>query len=266
MKITRHHARIAPCLAAIVVGITLLTSCSSDDTATVSDTYTINAGDTLSDVAGRAGVSLTDLVAANGWSDGSDHLIIPGDVIKLPQGTSAASTVTTRSAGTGSASASPSDDTSAAGAGTGSDTTYLDLFFNQGILYNPFSPDAVGGDIGFLEPACNNAVTDLAAFGAARGGVNAAAVLASLKAVNGDLPSNFPAGLNSWQAFIADHSATYSGPFLPVSQGKLDNATLQRVLIDPAVVDMLDDYTSLELKVPGDFIDHLIRTCTSVEV
>jgi LysM repeat protein len=51
--------------------------------------YTIVAGDTLSAIAARAGVSLSDLVDANGWPDGSDHLILPGDVIALPQGASA---------------------------------------------------------------------------------------------------------------------------------------------------------------------------------
>ena len=72
----------------------------------------------------RAGrITVADLVAANGWSDGGDHLIIPGDVIKLPQGTSAApakAVTTTKSADTGSASASAGGNTSASGAATAS--------------------------------------------------------------------------------------------------------------------------------------------------
>jgi LysM repeat protein len=95
-------------VAAITIGIAVLAACSSDDAsstetagALVADTgggsivasstpanasYTIAAGDTLSDVAARAGVSLADLVDANGWPDGQDHLIVPGDVINLPSG------------------------------------------------------------------------------------------------------------------------------------------------------------------------------------
>ena len=40
-------------------------------------------------LAGRAGVSVADIVAANGWPDGSDRLILPGDVIELPAGSTA---------------------------------------------------------------------------------------------------------------------------------------------------------------------------------
>lgn len=47
-------------------------------------TYVIRSGDTLFDIAAAAGVSLDDLVAANDWPDGIDHLILEGDVIQLP--------------------------------------------------------------------------------------------------------------------------------------------------------------------------------------
>ena len=112
MNTTGNHAGTAPRLAAIAVGIALLASCASDtsagsttttSTTTTSDTtiagtdtvdvaagatYTISAGDTLSDIAARAGVSVADIVDANGWSDGSGHSIFPGDVIMLPLGAS----------------------------------------------------------------------------------------------------------------------------------------------------------------------------------
>ncbi len=102
MNTTHHHARIAPRLAAIAIGIALLASCGSNDATTADATtangtaaesagYTIEAGDTLSGIADRAGVSVADIVTANGWPDGSDHLILPGDVIKLPPGSSSVS-------------------------------------------------------------------------------------------------------------------------------------------------------------------------------
>lgn len=92
--------RISPRLAAVAVGLVLLTSCSSDTIASGEstgvvtaglETYTIGTGDTLSSIASRSGISLADLIAANGWADGTDHLIVPGDVIALPAGASALS-------------------------------------------------------------------------------------------------------------------------------------------------------------------------------
>ncbi len=86
----------------VVVGVAVLAACSTTDDSSVDSVarpesvvptdpvdfagYTVVAGDTLSAIADRAGVSLSDLVDANGWPDGSDHLILPGDVIALPQG------------------------------------------------------------------------------------------------------------------------------------------------------------------------------------
>lgn len=115
-------------LATVAVGIAMLASCSGgqptgdDDLegvdvalASGSAAYAITAGDTLSGIAGRASVSLDALVAANGWSDGSNHLIIPGDVISLPEGAElsargpSASAATTETARTGSTTA-PTDD------------------------------------------------------------------------------------------------------------------------------------------------------------
>lgn len=46
--------------------------------------YTVVAGDALSSIASRHGVSLDELVAANDWPEGAAHLIVPGDSIRLP--------------------------------------------------------------------------------------------------------------------------------------------------------------------------------------
>ena len=48
------------------------------------NTYEVEAGDTLSGIAAGHGVSLSELIDTNEWSDGSDHAIFPGDVIALP--------------------------------------------------------------------------------------------------------------------------------------------------------------------------------------
>ena len=47
-------------------------------------TYTVVAGDSLSKIADRASTTIDELIAANGWTDGTDHLLLPGDVIQLP--------------------------------------------------------------------------------------------------------------------------------------------------------------------------------------
>ncbi len=94
MNTTAHHAGLARRFTTIVIGIALLTSCAGSDASSAADaasttSYTINAGDTLSDIAEKSGISLGDLVNANEWPDGSNHLILPGDVITLPQGATA---------------------------------------------------------------------------------------------------------------------------------------------------------------------------------
>jgi LysM repeat protein len=47
-------------------------------------TYTIVAGDFLRSIADRYQVEIDDIVGANEWDDGRDHLLLPGDVIYLP--------------------------------------------------------------------------------------------------------------------------------------------------------------------------------------
>ena len=48
------------------------------------NTYVVDAGDTLSGIAAGYGLSLSELVEVNEWTDGSNHAIFPGDVIALP--------------------------------------------------------------------------------------------------------------------------------------------------------------------------------------
>jgi hypothetical protein len=150
------------------------------------------------------------------------------------------------------------------------DATYLELYRDQGLLYDPFYSDALGADIQYVEATCNEALFDLAAFGK-RGGVpfgsadddvDAAAVLASLAAATGGLPSQVGPALDAWQRFIDDYTETYRGPYLAVSQGNY--ATLETVLVDPGVVAMLDAFTALELVPPNDFVQFLDAACTPV--
>ena len=56
------------------------TTVSADSDAT----YTVGAGDTVYGIATKFDVSPTALAEANGWSDGIEHLITPGDKIIIP--------------------------------------------------------------------------------------------------------------------------------------------------------------------------------------
>ena len=47
-------------------------------------TYTVVAGDYLSGIAKKVGTTVAAIVAANGWTDGDQHAIFPGQTIKLP--------------------------------------------------------------------------------------------------------------------------------------------------------------------------------------
>lgn len=119
-------ARIIGLSTAVMALVAASVACSgSDDTSSVpidvdssgeptspasneGPEYTIVAGDTLSGIALSAGVTIDALVAANGWPDGPNHLLLPGDVISLPPGSSATQTPTVASdAPASSAAAQP---------------------------------------------------------------------------------------------------------------------------------------------------------------
>lgn len=127
---TTHGCGPITCIAAIALVIGSLSSCADDAATAAPDgtavgeapasdaaTYTIAAGDTLSGIATRADVSLDALVDANGWTDGADHLIMPGDVVVLPDGATtplslpATPTPTPATVVTVSTTTPPTDDT-----------------------------------------------------------------------------------------------------------------------------------------------------------
>lgn len=53
-------------------------------TSRVEQHYTVVAGDSLSRIADRFGVTMEDLVNYNEWPDGITHVLLPGDLIRIP--------------------------------------------------------------------------------------------------------------------------------------------------------------------------------------
>jgi LysM repeat protein len=78
----------------------------SDTIARASFTHTIVEGEFLRRIADTYEVEIDDIVAANGWSDGRDHLLLPGQEIFLPADATAPTTTPPASE---SGDAEPSD-------------------------------------------------------------------------------------------------------------------------------------------------------------
>ena len=74
--------------ATTTVSAAAAAAASAADTTTTSVTgaksYTILASDTMYSIARRCAQTADALATFNGWSDGANHLIHPGDVIELP--------------------------------------------------------------------------------------------------------------------------------------------------------------------------------------
>lgn len=49
-------------------------------------TYEIERGDSLSAIASDYGITIDAIANFNNWSDGSRHLLVPGDTIRIPPG------------------------------------------------------------------------------------------------------------------------------------------------------------------------------------
>lgn len=53
----------------------------------VEQIYTIVAGDSLSKIASSFEITVDVLISYNGWTDGTSHLLLPGDSIRIPPDT-----------------------------------------------------------------------------------------------------------------------------------------------------------------------------------
>lgn len=67
--------------------------------------YTVQAGDYLFGIASAFGVKAEDIASYNGWTDGIQHPLNPGDVIKIPPGGTTPTTAAPTAAGASETSA-----------------------------------------------------------------------------------------------------------------------------------------------------------------
>jgi LysM repeat protein len=68
-------------------------------TVPTEQTYTIQSGDSLSAIASRFDVTMDAIVAYNGWTDGINHVLLPGDTILIPPGSASPGAAQTPSSG-----------------------------------------------------------------------------------------------------------------------------------------------------------------------
>lgn len=76
--------------------------------STTEQSYQIQGGDSLSKIAGLYDVTIDDIINYNGWTDGINHLLIPGDTIKIPPNAVVPGSGTGTGTGTGTTGSTPS--------------------------------------------------------------------------------------------------------------------------------------------------------------
>ena len=111
---------------------------NSSNSSTSATTYTVKSGDSLSGIAAKVGVSLTDLLSANGFQKTS--VIHSGQIIKLP-----ASAKVSTSATVASASTSTSTSTSVSTSSTSSRVQKI-IDFAKSQVGKPYRYGAAGPD------------------------------------------------------------------------------------------------------------------------
>lgn len=80
----------------------------------VEQTYIVKAGDSLSKIAELYDISVEVLINYNGWTDGTNHLLLPGDEILIPPNTPVPGGAPAGGTG-GSEAEAPADDNEGSG-------------------------------------------------------------------------------------------------------------------------------------------------------
>jgi LysM repeat protein len=105
-------------------------------------TYVVQAGDSLSKIASLYDITVEVLISYNGWTDGTSHLLLPGDEILIPPntpipGTGSGAVDTPSATPTTAAATGGCTHTIAAGENPTRVAQKYDLTFDQLQLANP---------------------------------------------------------------------------------------------------------------------------------
>ncbi|MDO8391551.1 MAG: LysM peptidoglycan-binding domain-containing protein [Actinomycetota bacterium] len=182
--------------------------------------YTVVSGDALSRIADDFCTSAAEIATLNGWSDGLQHVILPGQTIQIPApGCPVVTTSTTIVM-----------------------NKYLELYVSDGVVTNPFDPNTV--DHVNWGPDCYAAYW--AAHSFAVQGASKASVMAALEPLPGSIPSALVAEIDAWVVFSSKWYPVYADvrgrieaeyPMYP------NTDTFYRVLFsDPEYLTLLEAY------------------------
>jgi len=188
-------------IVAALAAPTALSACSDDGSSTQSTTlafntfvettveavttttaaplaYTVARGDALSRIADDFCTSAAEIAALNGWSDGIQHVILPGQTIQVPGPGCPVETSSTTST-------------------TIVMNKYLALYVNDGVITDPFDPNAT--NYVSWGPDCYSAYWAAQAF--ATQGATKASLLAELEPLPGSVPSTVISQIDAWVVF-----------------------------------------------------------------
>lgn len=56
------------------------------EVSTAEQSYEIESGDSLSGIASTFGITIDEITNFNNWADGSSHLLVPGETVRIPPG------------------------------------------------------------------------------------------------------------------------------------------------------------------------------------
>jgi LysM repeat protein len=239
---------------------------STDPAAAGVETYRIEAGDAVSAIADRHCVTAAAVAEANGWSDGVDHLIQPGDAIIIPADaceTAAPSDdddVATRPATTRAANSAATITTASVASGpTTTVNQYIESYrFDGGVAGTPMLGDL--GQVSEGDDPCSAAYTALVEFNQGTAGV--AELEAALTAVGVTPTADQLRNIQDWQEWKDTYLDGYQAVLDEITAAGLsDAATIEPLLAEPAYVEAMDAAAAIEGPAEGAF-SSVVNACS----
>ncbi len=206
-----------------VVGYTTTTTVPAPTTTVPDITYTVQSGDSLYRIANTFCTIADAIVAANGWPEGLDHAIFPGDVIVVP------------GPGCPVVTEPPT---------TLPPNKYLALYLDERVITDPFDPNTP--DYVSWGPVCYAAYWTAQSF-AVQGGTRED--LLEALAPLGTVPSDVMAAIDRWIVFSEIWYPVYvevRGRIMTVQPMYPDSEAFYLTLFsDPEYIELLTAYDAV---------------------